>query len=198
MKHKKYTIQPVAGENLRVTIFKNILQQIKGKTLVDLGAGHCQYSILALKAGFDVTAVDARTVRVPHDLPYEIKFIRTNAINFDLSSFDVVCILGLLYHLALDEQITLLKNCKGKITIIDTHLADNATVKLQGYEGKYYREARNTGQMMKNPKASVTTLNSFWHTYMSFFKLLENSGFSEVTIVNPEHYPYRTFFICKP
>jgi SAM-dependent methyltransferase len=197
MNRKEYTIHPVTGENLRVTILKNILQQTEGKTLVDLGAGHCQYSILAHKAGFNVTAVDARTVRVPADLPFDIKFIRANALDFDVSSFDVICILGLLYHLAPDEQIALLKKCAGKTAIIDTHLADTGSVKLKGYQGKYYREAKDTNQMMKNPKASVTTLNSFWHTYSSFYRMLENTGFNEVTTIKPEHYPFRTFFICK-
>lgn len=198
MKFETKHVEPVKGKPFREVIFAEILKTLNPGTLVDLGAGHCTFSVIARDLGFKVTAVDARTVRVPADLPYDIDFIESNVLDVNLEKYDVICILGLLYHLTLSEQIELLGKCKNKIVIIDTHLAEKPVVQLDAYLGQYYQEAQTTEKLLKNPKAAFTTLQSFWHTYQSFYKLIENSGFGEIIIVKPEHYPYRTFFICKP
>jgi 2-polyprenyl-3-methyl-5-hydroxy-6-metoxy-1,4-benzoquinol methylase len=89
-------------------------------SLVDLGAGPCLFAKLAAKEDFRVTAVD---VRPPWNidgspLPLEslagIEFVQADACKFDVSGFDIVSIVGLLYHLTLDEQIDLLSRCAGR------------------------------------------------------------------------------------
>lgn len=191
-------IEPVKGKPFREVIFVEILKTLTPGTLVDLGAGHCAFSVIAHNLGFKVTAVDARTVRVPKGLPSDIGFVESNVLNVDLEQYNAICILGLLYHLTLAEQVELLNKCKNKTVIIDTHLIEKPVVETGGYSGKYYREAVSEKQLIENPRAAFTTLQSFWHTYQSFYKLIEHTGFSELTIIKPEHYPYRTFFVCKP
>lgn len=198
MKFQTVNISPVKGQPFREVIFAEILKTLNPGALVDLGAGHCAFSVIARNLGFKVTAVDARTVRVPEDLSPDIGFIESNVLDVELEPYDVICILGLLYHMTLDEQIKLLDKCRNKTVIIDTHLTVAPYVKTDGYVGQYYQEAQNEKQLLNNPRAAFTTLQSFWHTYQSFYKLIENSGFNEITIIKPEHYPYRTFFICKP
>lgn len=191
-------VEPVKGTQFREVIFAEILKDLNPGTLADLGAGHCSFSIIARNFGFKVTAIDARTVRVPKNLPDDIKFIKSTALDVDLKGYDVICILGLLYHLTLDEQVQLLSKCKNKTLIIDTHLTSRPVVELNGYSGQYFHEANNEKELITKPRAAFTTLVSFWHTYPSFYKLIENSGFNKITIIKPEHYPYRTFFICNP
>lgn len=198
MKSETKQVEQVKGQPFREVIFAEILKTLNPGTLVDLGAGHCTFSVIARNLGFKVTAIDARTVRVPKDLPSDIGFIESNVLDVDLEQYDIICILGLLYHLTLTEQIQLLQKCKNKTVIIDTHLTAATFVETDGYLGQYYQEAKTEKQLLENPRAAFTTLQSFWHSYQSFYKLIENSGFSEITIIKPEHYPYRTFFICKP
>ena len=52
----------------RIATFVHILKHVvapQQRTLVDLGAGHCKFSVWATKLGFEVTAVDGRTAEPP-------------------------------------------------------------------------------------------------------------------------------------
>jgi len=75
-----------------------------GKTLLDLGCGHCLCGRRVKRLGCVVTFADAR----PHD---------NNVIQFDaegdwtLGSFDIILNFGLLYHV--QNPIELLEKCAG-------------------------------------------------------------------------------------
>lgn len=185
---------------LRMINFDRALQFIDNKKklkAIDLGAGHCNISIEASKYFKHITAVDSRDMRVPDSLPNNVNFILDNAVEHDLTSYDVIFAFGLLYHLTLEEQLNIIGKAKGKILIIDTHTTDKPTTTINGYEGLIYKESTDFETMMKQPKASTTTLFSFWPTKESLYRMLLDSGFNDFTEIQPEHYKGRTFIICR-
>ena len=84
-------------------------------------------------------------------LPPEIPFVQADVRDFDLSGFDVVLVIGLLYHLPLRDQIGLLHRARGKIVVIDTEvfiadlvpyasrLAGRAAAPVAGFRGRSRR-----------------------------------------------------------
>ncbi len=127
-----------AGRRLlqRLGAFEHLLRHRlpsgAGRTLVDLGTGHGLFARLAARHGFAVTAVDARepwslgragdASSAATVLPPEIPFVQADVRGFELSSFDVVLAIGLIYHLPLHDQIALLHRARGKIVVIDTEV----------------------------------------------------------------------------
>ncbi len=191
----KYVFLPTSNTHRR-TILDHILTYItieRDRKLVDLGAGHCIFSCAAAAHGYRVTAVDARGDRKPAVLPPNVSFKLQDVRTFDLAGFDVILILGLLYHLTLDDQIDLLARCPiGSRVIIDTqvHIKDlveqevwdemkldaNAIERRSGYEGILYPEQSNL-------QASVGNTHSWWHTEPSILKLFKETGFSKCVLV---------------
>ena len=186
----------------RLRTFNRILemlkQRISGDTFVDLGAGPCLFAKLAAKNDFRVTAVD---VRPPWNidgspLPLEslagIEFVQADACQFDVSGFDVVSIVGLLYHLTIAEQIDLLSRCGQKIVILDTEVFDAEKMSeparerigppadAMGYEGIDWLE---TGHVW----SSKGNRYSFWHTVPSLLRMFENTGAKNVTMFEPQY-----------
>jgi hypothetical protein len=159
----------------RLSVFASILATLPRGTLADLGAGHCAFSRVAHAAGFAVTSIDARTTRVPPDItwPFRHEDVRTT----DLSSFEIIAMLGLLYHLPLDDQIDLLRRCAGKTVIVDTHVAERATVTVGEYAGSYFDEVPEGVDLARVPTASWGNRRSFWHTRESLIRLFERAGF---------------------
>lgn len=185
----------------RVYSFLKVLKSIKNKnrkTVVDLGAGHCAFSDISSIFFKEVYAVDSRTVRLPTILPNNVTFIKENVVAHDISNYDVVMCLGILYHLTAKEQITILKKALGKEVIIDTHMAIGTKEEIsQGYKGNYYKEGDTMEQIMKNPKASSTTLKSFWFNENEFERMIIDIGFKSITKYTPEHFKSRTFYLVK-
>jgi 2-polyprenyl-3-methyl-5-hydroxy-6-metoxy-1,4-benzoquinol methylase len=82
-----------------------------------------------------VTGVDARTERMPADPA--IRWVQSDVRDFEFgpADFDVVSLLGLLYHLDRTSQTELLKKCADILTILDTHVAGEVNVIDGGYGG---------------------------------------------------------------
>lgn len=176
----------------------NDIKDKENKIAVDIGCGHCKFTDIASVFFKKVFSVDSRAVRVPDSLPENVSFIQDNAVEHDLKDYDVVIFLGLLYHLTAKEQIGILKKALGKELIIDTHMAINGNeVISEGYKGTIYKEAENLNQMMMNPKASTTTLRSFWFYESEFKRMLYDIGFKIIIKYTPEHFPGRTFMLIK-
>jgi len=189
----------------RIATFAHILRRVLNpaqRTLVDLGAGHCKFSAWAAKLGYEVTAVDGRTARLPADLG-PIRFIESDVRDFDPRGYGVVAILGLLYHLELDDQASLLRRCcYGAPVIVETQVhvpemvadqpaAWHELVHRDGYAGVDFPER-------DNPMASIGNATSFWHTEASIIRLFENAGYSRVTVVDPifrSGYGARRFYV---
>lgn len=161
--------------------------------VIDLGCGSCIFARLYRDKGFDVTAVDARTVRLPDASEMNgIKFIEQDIRDVDLAGFDIISNLGLLYHLTLEDQINLLaKTPAGTVTILETQIYVPSTLTEKGkkqitagkegeYWGAYYAEPGN-----HRPTASWNNTQSFWHSPKSLMRLLRKSGFKMVMPVNP-------------
>ncbi len=106
--------------DIRLTLFKTLLEGVPPGRLLDLGTGHGKFAMLAQQLGWDVTAVDARIERLPK-VP-SIRWIQEDVRTFTIERYDCICILGLLYHLEIGDQLALLKKCAGTRTIVDTYL----------------------------------------------------------------------------
>lgn len=190
---------------MRTKLFRMILDRYfpKPRSIVDLGAGPCVFAKHARDRGHQVTAVDARDVRVPDDLG-SIKFVHADVRDFDLTPFDVVVCLGLFYHFDIDDQVALLRRCVGKPLILDSqvHVPDlvvpntgdwqHNLVRRDGYEGVAYPEG-------DNPMASVGNTSSFWHTEDSLERLFKDAGFEHLVVLDPlfqSKYGGRRVYFC--
>ncbi len=210
-----------AGQNwlsdlsLRLRMYRSLLDLLpaerRGTRLADLGSGPGFFAKVATKKGFRVTAVDAREPWAFNGSPLPagrlagIEFVQADVRHFDVSDFDVVTIIGLLYHLTLDEQVSLLARCRDKVAFVDTEIFDPGAVSEQaarrirgvagtlGYDGIDWEEENRAWSSSGNP-------HSFWHTQPSPLRLFENAGFRHVAIVEPGYrspYGQRQWFLLN-
>ncbi len=203
----QYTPQAADAGARRGQIFVHILEElleVREGRLLDLGCGPCLFAQRAQACGFQVTAVDARSNRVPPRVALgSITFIREDVREFETPGFDVICLLGLLYHLTLDDQLALLRKCRGSIVIIDTQFCEErrapidassrqtAFVQEQGYRGVHFPEGNSV-------MAGWGNESSFWHTERSLLKMVDACGFEKVMRVVPQYsskYGPRGFFV---
>ena len=180
----------------RIKIFARLLKLFPTGRLVDLGAGHGKFSMVAADAGWEVTAVDARTDR---NVPAPgVTWVEGDVRDLDLEGYDLVACLGLFYHLTAEDQIDLLARCARTPLIVDTHLANGLSthplseeMERQGYKGRLYAEGTGLLSSWRNPQ-------SFWPTPGSFHKMLAQAGYNLVLAVEPWYLPDRTFFLALP
>jgi SAM-dependent methyltransferase len=180
----------------RIEIFEDLLGLFPTGSLVDLGAGHGKFAAVASNAGWEVTAVDARTERwlaAPG-----VTWVQADVREFEIERFDLVVCLGLFYHLTLEDQLDLLQRCRGVPAIIDTHLANGRSthpltdeIEARGFRGRLYGEGAGL-------KSSWGNSQSFWPTPDSFHQMLTDSGFDVILVVEPWYLPDRTFFLALP
>jgi hypothetical protein len=179
----------------RLATFRQILGVMPPGRLLDLGAGHGAFSLIGLDLGWDVTAVDARTERMP--MTDGIRWIEADARNVDVTGFDCIAILGLLYHLGLDDQLALLRRCAGSPTILDTHHALHAAVTVNGWEGRIFKEPGSTPEeLARVPTASWGNPESFWPTQPELLRMLHEAGYQTVLVLEPPILPDRSFYLC--
>lgn len=200
-KHPLAAPWPVDTTLKRPEIFRSLLRDKPPGRLLDLGAGHGRFSQRAQQLGWQVTAVDARDARFPNT--EGIDWVRSDIrdFKFEGGDYDCICVLGLLYHLTLEDQLQLLSRCAGIFTIIDTHVALSKEVSHQGYEGKFYREAQEEipeEQLESANQSSWGNRVSFWPTEHSLIDMIRKSGFSTVAPVRPNYREDRTFYVCYP
>lgn len=179
-------------EQDRIQTFKNLLSPLSGDALLDLGCGHGKFAVAAADLGWRVTGVDARSERWPDDK--RIEWICSDVREYPVEDFDVISILGLLYHLDQPSQLELLKRCStsgASLTILDTRVGLTQQAEEGGYRGEYYDEPGLTTSSWNN---SV----SFWPTEESLIKMARDAGFSLIAPVRPPLQEYRTFYVCYP
>jgi hypothetical protein len=163
--------------------------------LLDLGAGHGAFSLIALELGWDVTAVDARTVRMP--MTSGIRWIESDVRTFDVSGYDCIALLGLLYHLELPDQLDLLRRCAPTPTILDTHHSVRPSTTVDGYAGHFYREpGASAEELAPIATASWGNTRSFWATREDLVRMLHDCGYRSVFAEEPAYRPDRSFYLC--
>lgn len=197
--------------HLRQKIFRSLLNSeidVSGKWVADLGAGPCAFSRIANEFGAEVFAVDGRDERIPGNVEKQgIHFFQADAREFDLEAFDIVLIFGLLYHLEIQDQVELLRRCRGKEVLVDTQVCcpdlvvrfpldkwQYTLVQSNGYEGVVFPEK-------DNPMASIANKTSFWHTEPSYMKLFSDCGFNDITAYRPLYlsdHGMRSFYRLLP
>ena len=205
-------LQAIGKLGLRLRTFRHILDTClppaDGRSTVDLGAGHGLFAGLAKKKGYKVTAVDARLPWTlgdgdrPQDLS-GIEVVQHDVRTFDLSGFDTVLIIGLLYHLTFKDQRDLLARCAGRPTVIDTEVFDAAAlpgdardrfrypVEIDGYHGALVAE---TGDVW----SSYGIDRSFWFSEESLLRFFSEVGVGRVQVVEPayaSHFGPRRWYV---
>lgn len=191
-------------------IFRALVGLMKPGRLLDLGAGKGNFSLSAAQLGWQVTAVDARTVRWPDeaeadpetaDLIRTIRWVQSDVREFPIGAgeYDLICILGLLHHLEVADQVALLKRCTGTPTLLDTRIAKANVDQVDGYEGMFIREHGDTREERDAvPQASWGNALSFQHTEESLLKLVMDCGFVKMMQMRPPHRPDYTFYLLLP
>lgn len=179
----------------RLATFRQILGTMPPGRLLDLGAGHGAFSLIGHELGWEVTAVDARTDRMP--MVDGIRWIQADARTFDVAGYDCIAILGLLYHMGLTDQQDLLRRCSGTPTILDTHHSPRSSVTVDGWDGRIFREPGATPEeLARVSTASWGNRESFWPTRPSLVRMLHESGYETVLALEPPILPDRTFYLC--
>jgi 2-polyprenyl-3-methyl-5-hydroxy-6-metoxy-1,4-benzoquinol methylase len=192
-------------------IFHNLISLFKPGKMLDLGAGKGNFSLAAAKLGWEVTAVDARTVRWPDpeteedpdhaELIRSIRWVQADVRGFPTRSgeYDLICILGLLHHLEMDDQIELLKRCSDTLTLLDVRIAPEVVIREGPYEGEYKSEPGETREERDQiPQAAWGNEVSFRHTEESLVRLARDCGYSKVMPMKPPHRLDYMFYLCLP
>jgi SAM-dependent methyltransferase len=195
----------------RHQIFRLLVSPLKPGKMLDLGTGPGAFSLVAAQLGWEVTAVDARTARRPNpeaerhpdraELIRSIKWVEADVREFPIRSgeYDLICILGLLHHLGVDDHIKLLRHCSETLTLLNARIAPEIVVREGPYEGRYYNEPGETREERAQIlSASWGNETSFHHTEESLIRLARDCGYTAVMPMRPPHHLNYTFYLCLP
>ena len=192
-------------------IFESILAPLAPGKLLDLGAGKGNFSMSAAAFGWEVTAVDVRTVRWPEidsqatpelaALLESITFVHSDIREFAIgrNEYDLICILGLLHHLEVPDQVALIRKCTGTPLLIDTRIASAEVDAVGDYRGMLIKEhGESREERDEVPTASWGNETSFRHTEESLTRLLRDCGYPIVFQARPPHRREYTFYLALP
>lgn len=207
------SVSALAHLSLRLKLYRWLLRTVfpdpQGR-LLDLGSGPGHFARIASRHGFAVTALDARppwtlaeaasSAGAPNDAAparREFDFVRGDLREVeDMSGFEAVACIGVLYHLPLADQRRLLARSAGRPLIIDTELYDGAEIPPgrahrftpatapEGYSGALCRERDEV-------YSSHGDAESFWFDETSILRAFADAGRRRVTVVDPS---YRSAF----
>jgi hypothetical protein len=182
----------------REAILRELLGLFPPGRLIDLACGNGMYSIAAHQLGWEVTGVDARTVRMP--MTPGITWVQQDIRETDVTGYDLILLMGLLYHLELSDQLDLLRRCSATVTILDTHHSNAPTHLEGGYAGHTFRElpTGHKAELADTPTAAWGNQTSFWATQPDLVRMLHDCGFKTVMALVPPTLPNRTFYLCLP
>lgn len=198
----------------RLESFVSILGSLPAGRLLDLGAGHGSFSSVAAAMGWEVTAQDVRSVRFP-TRKRGVRWVTGDVLDLRIEpgEYDLVLCLGLLYHLDLPDQLTLLRKLSGSMLLLDTHASTEQdhgsnphsrvlgdVVEVDGYVGRYYSEMDGLSEDDRKtvPTASWGNERSFWATKESLVQMLYDCGFATVLTDEHEQSYARAFQLCLP
>lgn len=192
-------------------IFRSLIRPLKPGKMLDLGSGKGNFSISAAQMGWQVTSVDARTVRWPDAeteknaevaaLIRKIKWVQADVRDFPIGrrEYDMICVFGLLHHLEIPDQIELLRRCAGALLLIDTRIAPSNVDQDGPYEGMAVLEhGESREERDQVPTAAWGNATSFRHTEESLVRLVRDCGYPQVLMMRPPHRRDYTFYLCLP
>lgn len=184
------------GEDRRLTVFRDLLRPMRPGRLLDLGTGHGKFALIAQELGWQVTAVDARTERMP--MTGGIDWVQGDVRTYDVAGFDCIALLGLLYHLEFQAVRDLLRRCAGTPTILDTHTALRVDRVEEGYEGRTFHEISDPTpeRLAATVTAAWGNPESWWPTRPALIRLLRDVGFRTILVLEPPIGSDRTFYLC--
>jgi 2-polyprenyl-3-methyl-5-hydroxy-6-metoxy-1,4-benzoquinol methylase len=206
-----HAIPPPDFSVKRNYIFNSLVSPLKPGKMLDLGTGPGVFSLMAADLGWQVTAVDARTVRMP-DLKSEEDAKRAELIksvewveadvrdySFERDEYDLICFLGLMHHLGVEDQLKILRRCSDTLTLLSARVAPEVVVTEGPYEGSYYYEKGETREERDAiPSAAWGNDVSFHPTEESLVRMLRDCGFSKVMAMRPPHNHNYDFYLCLP
>jgi SAM-dependent methyltransferase len=186
--------------DLRTELMRVLLKMLPRGRFLDLACGHGTVSLIAKGLGWNVTAVDVRTKRMPK--VRGIRWVESDVRDFAIKprEYDLIAALGLLYHLELKDQLDLLARCSTMPTIVDTHVSLNPTIEEMGYRGHPFDElgGRTAEEHAQSVRASWGNLVSFWPDEESLLRMFIDSGFHATFKLTPGYMEDRTFYLCLP
>jgi 2-polyprenyl-3-methyl-5-hydroxy-6-metoxy-1,4-benzoquinol methylase len=173
---------------------------LAGLRILDLGCGEGVYAIEAGLRGAEVLAVDARTERMRlgaacaarHGLD-RVRFVQEDARGVTRATageFDVVYLLGLLYHLDAPEVFAVLEQvhelCRG-LVVVDTLISLTGELEL-AWRGRTYRGQRCREHEDDDPPEvrrgrvlrSIDSTFAVRFTRESLARVLRDVGFTSV------------------
>lgn len=184
----------------RMALMRVLLQTFPRGRFLDLACGHGLVSLLAKDLGWKVTAVDVRTKRMPKTRG--IRWFESDVRAFEIKprEYDLVAILGLLYHLELKDQLDLLTRCATMPTLIDTHVSLKPTHEEMGYRGELFDElgGRTPEEHAQSVRASWGNVVSFWADEESLLRMFADAGYHATFKLTPGYMEDRTFYLCLP
>jgi hypothetical protein len=184
--------------DVRVGVFRDLLALFPAARLLDLGCGTGLFSVAAQEMGWQATAVDARDERMLKTPG--IDWVKHDVRTYDVSGFDLIALIGLLYHLEFADQMDLLRRCSGTVTVLDTHHSNRPTTIQGGYSGHIFNElpADKADELAATPTAAWGNLTAFWATQPELTRMLHDAGYRRVLALVPPNLPDRTFYLCLP
>lgn len=193
------------GNAVKVRRVLQIVQDLCSRPLselrvLDLACGEGVYAIETALHGAEVVGIDGRTERMQdgvaiaarHGLD-NVRFEQDDVRRISRAThgdFDVVYLLGILYHLAAEDVLAVLRNAAGmsrEMVVIDTHcaLAGRHEAHLDGrvYRGAGFREhAEGDPESLRRERLQMSLDNplSFRFDLQSLVRLLIHAGFTSV------------------
>lgn len=153
--------------------------------ILDLACGSGLYSITAsnIFKNAKIDAIDVRSERMVNNK--NVTFYKRDIRDVSNGLYDIIYMLGILYHLDFPDSLNVLKNLRkmSNILIIDTHISLSSKDVVGGFCGKRYREHplnSTLEQKQKNLKASIDNEWSFWYDKSSLLKALTSVGYTTI------------------
>jgi len=168
--------------------------------VLDLACGEGVYAIETALRGAQVVAIDGRSERMNKgkeateriglkNVSFEQHDVR-RVTTLSHGQFDIIYLLGILYHLDVPDVFTTLENVylmSKNFIVIDTHISlsarDKVAYKGVNYAGLKWREHGDSDPddlRRSKLQASLDNTFSFWFTKESLVKLLVDIGFTSV------------------
>lgn len=197
------------GPLYRGNIFRLLLAPLCPEQMLNLGAGKGNFSLSAADLGWEVTTVGVRIVQWPGadtctDLAVAERMCAIRWNQADGRTYPIApgqddrsCILGLLHHLALVDQIALLRCSAEGLLLLDTRIAPAILDQIDRYESMAIRKHDEHVEEQKLvPTEALVYAVSFRLAEESLPRVLRDCGYPQVMPRRPRYHLGDTFDLC--